>query len=108
MGVQLSIDDFGTGYSSLIYLKNFPLDHLKIDRTFLKDATRSENDAAITKAIIAMAHSLDLQVVAEGVEMDAQMAFLRENGCDMAQGYLISDPIPADAFTKLLKESALE
>jgi diguanylate cyclase (GGDEF)-like protein len=107
-GVQLSIDDFGTGYSSLIYLKNFPLDHLKVDRTFLKDATRSDSDAALTKAIIAMAHSLDLRVVAEGVELEAQMAFLQENRCDMAQGYLISDPIPADAFEKLLKESPRE
>jgi diguanylate cyclase (GGDEF)-like protein len=107
-GVQLSIDDFGTGYSSLIYLKNFPLDHLKVDRTFLKDATRSESDAALTKAIIAMAHSLDLRVVAEGVELEAQMAFLQQNRCDMAQGYLISDPVPADAFAKLLKQSALE
>jgi diguanylate cyclase (GGDEF)-like protein len=108
MGVQLSIDDFGTGYSSLSYLKNFPLDQLKIDRTFLKDATRNENDAAITRTIIAMAHSLKLRVVAEGVELDAQMTFLRENGCDAAQGNLISEPIPADAFTKLLKESAPE
>jgi diguanylate cyclase (GGDEF)-like protein len=107
-GVRLSIDDFGTGYSSLVYLKNFPLDHLKIDRTFLKDATRSESDAALTKAIIAMAHSLDLRVVAEGVELEAQMAFLRDHSCDMAQGYLISDPIPADAFAKLLKETAPE
>jgi EAL domain-containing protein (putative c-di-GMP-specific phosphodiesterase class I) len=107
-GVQLSIDDFGTGYSSLIYLKHFPLDHLKIDRTFLKDVTRNENDAAISKAIIAMAHSLKLLAVAEGVELDAQMAFLRENDCDLAQGYLISEAIPADAFAKLLKESARE
>jgi diguanylate cyclase (GGDEF)-like protein len=107
-GVQLSIDDFGTGYSSLVYLKNFPLDHVKIDRTFLKDVTRSQIDAALTKAIIAMAHSLDLQVVAEGVELDAQMAFLRENACDMAQGYLISDPIPPDAFAKLMHQYARE
>jgi diguanylate cyclase (GGDEF)-like protein len=107
-GVQLSIDDFGTGYSSLIYLKHFPLDHLKIDRTFLKDVTRNENDAAISKAIIAMAHSLKLLVVAEGVELEAQMAFLRENDCDLAQGYLISEPIPADAFTKLLKQPPRE
>jgi diguanylate cyclase (GGDEF)-like protein len=108
MGVQLSIDDFGTGYSSLSYLKNFPLDHLKIDRSFMKDVTRSDNDAAITKAIIAMAHNLKLQVVAEGVELDAQMEFLRENGCDAAQGYLISDPIPADAFTKMLWQSVTD
>jgi len=108
MGIQLAIDDFGTGYSSFVYLKNFPLDHLKIDRTFLKEVTRNESDAAITKAIVAMAHSLGLQVVAEGVEYDAQMEFLRENACDLAQGYLISDPIPADAFAKLLKQAARE
>jgi diguanylate cyclase (GGDEF)-like protein len=106
MGVRLSIDDFGTGYSSLSYLKNFPVDHLKVDRSFLKEITRSKSDAAITKAIIAMAHSLEMLAIAEGVEFEEQMAFLRENGCDAAQGYLISDPIPADGFTKLLKESA--
>tara|TARA_R110001592_G_scaffold4275_14_gene24023 strand:+ start:17833 stop:20691 length:2859 start_codon:yes stop_codon:yes gene_type:complete len=111
MGIRLAIDDFGTGYSSLAYLKRFPISTLKIDRAFVgeldEQATQSpqNRDAAIIRAIIAMAHSLDLIVVAEGVEHDGQLAFLKDNGCDEVQGYLISRPVPASAFTALLTES---
>lgn len=103
LGITLSIDDFGTGYSSLSYLKRFPLDTLKIDRAFVKDVTSSPDDAAITTAIIAMAHSLNLRVLAEGVETEAQMAFLREQGCDDLQGYLVSKPLPAEELVQLLR-----
>jgi diguanylate cyclase (GGDEF)-like protein len=104
LGVRLSIDDFGTGYASLGYLKHFPVDILKIDRSFIQDVQTDRSDAAITKAVIEMAHSLDLEVVAEGVATEAQLAILRELGCDTAQGYLFATPLPADAFAKLLAE----
>ncbi|MCF6290241.1 MAG: EAL domain-containing protein [Desulfobacterales bacterium] len=104
MGVCFSMDDFGTGYSSLQYLKQLPLDALKIDRAFVKDLPDNEEDAAITSATIFMAHSLGLKVVAEGVETEAQLSFLRERGCEQFQGYLFSKPVPGKTFFRYLKE----
>ena len=103
LGIKLAIDDFGTGYSSLSYLKRFPVDYVKIDQSFISGVAQGSEDAAITEAIIAMAHSLNLKVVAEGVETQAQMDFLRAHGCDEVQGFLISRPVEADAFALLLQ-----
>lgn len=105
MGLRLAIDDFGTGYSSLSYLKRFPLDALKVDRSFVKDTPGAADDAAITSAIIAMAHSLKLEVVAEGVETEAQLGFLKARDCEYAQGYLISRPLAAEDFMALLTDA---
>ncbi len=102
LGVKLAIDDFGTGYSSLSYLKRFPVDYVKIDQTFIRGLGEGTEDAAITRAIIAMAHSLDLKVVAEGVENPEQLDFLRAHECDEVQGYLISRPVEAEAAGQLL------
>jgi len=97
-GIHISIDDFGTGYSSMSYLKKFPIDTLKIDRCFIKDVIDDADDAAIVTAIIAMAHSLRICVTAEGVEDRSQLSFLKKKGCEEAQGYLISKPLPDDVF----------
>lgn len=102
LGVKLAIDDFGTGYSSLSYLKRFPVDYVKIDKTFISELDQSSEDTAIIRAIIAMVHGLELEVVAEGVETQAQMDFLKEQRCDEIQGYLISRPVPAAQFAELL------
>ena len=101
-GIKISIDDFGTGYSSLGYLKRFPIDRLKIDRSFVKDICQDPNDAQIVKTIISMAHSLDLTVVAEGVEDQQQMQLLNEAGCDEIQGYLLSKPVESEALFDII------
>jgi diguanylate cyclase (GGDEF)-like protein/PAS domain S-box-containing protein len=107
MGLHLAIDDFGTGYSSLSALQQFPISTLKIDQSFVRDVAIDRDDAAIVDAIIQMAHSLRLEVVAEGVESEAQLEFLRRHGCDYAQGHLFGDPVTADEFCEiLLAESA--
>ncbi|MEH6712129.1 MAG: bifunctional diguanylate cyclase/phosphodiesterase [Paraglaciecola polaris] len=102
LGISVSIDDFGTGYSSLSYLKKLPIDHIKIDRSFIQDLVNDENDKAIILAIIAMAHSLKLNVIAEGVETELQRNFLQLNHCNLAQGYLFSRPLPFAQFCDYL------
>ena len=103
MGIRISIDDFGTGYSSLSYLKRFPIDVLKIDRSFVCDLPKDEDDAAIASTIIAMAHNLGIRVVAEGVETVEQLNFMREHNCGAMQGYYLSKPLPPEQFEDFLK-----
>ena len=103
IGVNLSIDDFGTGYSSLSYLSRFPIDVLKIDRSFVTNITRDASDAALVASIINLAHNLKLSVIAEGVETEEQLGYLRRHGCDEMQGYYVSPPIPALEFERLLR-----
>jgi len=107
LGLHLSIDDFGTGYSSLSYLKRFPIDVLKIDQSFVHDMTANADSAAIVKAIISLAHNLRLQVIAEGVETESQLAYLRENRCGQMQGYYFSRPLAADAFEEILRQGKM-
>ena len=102
LGIKIAIDDFGTGYSSLSYLQQFPFDILKIDRCFIRNIQQNMKNAAITKAILQMARSLDFKVIAEGVEMEEELNFLRQNNCDEVQGFLFSRPLPASEFEELL------
>jgi diguanylate cyclase (GGDEF)-like protein/PAS domain S-box-containing protein len=104
LGIKLSVDDFGTGYSSLAYLQRFPIDTLKVDRSFVTASSHSADSAAITRTIIFMAHSLGMSVIAEGVETPEQLAFLREHGCNQLQGYLFSAPLTAEKFGEMLKQ----
>ena len=104
LGILISIDDFGTGYSSLNHLKRFPISTVKIDRSFVRDITTDTDDAAIISAIVSMAHSMGLRVVAEGVETEAQLAYLRRLDCDDMQGYLFSPPVPHDEAEELLRK----
>jgi two-component system CheB/CheR fusion protein len=106
MGIEISIDDFGTGYSSLSYLKKFPINKLKIDKSFVDDITVNPDDAAIVKAIIAMAHGLSIKVVTEGVETQGQLDFLAQQGCEQYQGYLYSKPLPALEIVSRLNRKA--
>jgi EAL domain-containing protein (putative c-di-GMP-specific phosphodiesterase class I) len=106
LGVTFSIDDFGTGYSNLAYLKRFPVDVLKVDRSFVKDIPDDLDDAAIADAIITMAHSLGMQVIAEGVETEQQRVFMRSHGCDAMQGFFFSRPLPVEEVSQLLKHQS--
>jgi len=103
-GINIAVDDFGTGYSSLSYLKRFPINRIKIDRSFINGVTSDSDDAEITRTIISMAHNLRREVIAEGVETKEQLDFLRGEGCRQVQGYYFSKPLPADLFNDLMKK----
>ena len=105
LGVRISIDDFGTGYSSLSYLQQMPIDNLKIDRSFIKNLHHSAKDKAFVQAIVTMAHTLGMRIIAEGVELEEQFTFLKEINCEVAQGYLFSKPVPADQFALLFSDT---
>jgi EAL domain-containing protein (putative c-di-GMP-specific phosphodiesterase class I) len=105
LGIKISIDDFGVGYSSLSYLRRLPVDRLKIDRSFVMNMTKNPSDAMIVRSTIDLAHNLGLEVVAEGVELEEQYAQLQSWGCDAAQGYFMSRPLPAEDLAKWLKTS---
>jgi EAL domain-containing protein (putative c-di-GMP-specific phosphodiesterase class I) len=104
LGVGLSIDDFGTGYSSLNALKRFPVSRLKIDKSFVENILEDQNDRAVAKAVISLGHQLNLRVIAEGVETERQVAFLRANDCDEIQGFIVSQPLPAAELTEFLSD----
>jgi EAL domain-containing protein (putative c-di-GMP-specific phosphodiesterase class I) len=101
LGIRVDIDDFGTGYSSLAYLKRFPVNRIKIDRSFVRDMASNPNDRALVEAMLAMAHSLDLDVVAEGIEDEEQLTLLRRLGCEYAQGFYFSPAVPDADFVRI-------
>ena len=104
MGIRLAIDDFGTGYSSLAYLRMFPIDHLKLDRSFVEEIGQTSDGSVICDATIGLAHNLQLKIVGEGVETAEQLDYLKAQGCDLVQGYLFSRPLPADAVIEFIRQ----
>lgn len=107
LGIKIAIDDFGTGHSSLSYLKDFPIDYVKIDKSFIDKIPNDKYGCVLTKSIISLAHSLDLKVVGEGVEDIVRLEFLKQNHCDLYQGYLFSPPVPASELSVIWKENLL-